>query len=101
MGSDVNSNTSPHFDFGDRRLFLVQAGPASAVCGVYADESEAFHQQSEDSPQHIVVGKNAPEDKCRRLAKRFGVNEEELLAFRDGARECVEFIATRPASSGG
>ena len=86
MGTDMNDGVSRR-PFGDKRLFLVHAGSASAVCGVYTDESKIFHHQWEYGPQYIIVGKNAPEEKCRRLAKRFGLKEEELLAFRDGACE--------------
>ncbi len=45
-----------------------------------------------DGPTHLIIGRRASEAALGRLAERWGLNVDQLRAFRDGAR-----IGWRPA----
>lgn len=82
LDPEVNIAVSNAPAFSDKRVILVRGDDAR--CATYWDESEAGFEQADDGPTHLVIGRDAPDDKLARLAGRFGFSVEDLKAFRDG-----------------
>lgn len=67
--------------FTDRRTFLVSFDDKRLpylfpidFCGT---------SQDSDSPIYLVIGPQAPDAKCTKLAERFGLDAADVIAFRN------------------
>jgi hypothetical protein len=68
--------------FNNRQTVLVRGNDARCVS--YWAEDDAGHEQQEDGPTYIVIGRGAPDGTLVKLAQRYGYALELLQAFRDG-----------------
>lgn len=73
---------SKRSSFTDRRTLLCR--PDDGRLGMRWGDEGGF-EQSEDGPVLLVIGPRTSDEKCRRLAARFGVAGDELIVFRDGS----------------
>lgn len=69
--------------FGDRRLFLCHPGDPMLI-GCWTDD-DCGHEQTEDGPICLVVGRRACREDIERLRTRFGAPLGSLIAFRSRA----------------
>jgi hypothetical protein len=70
--------------FGDRRLFLCRPGDPMLI-GWWTDD-QCGHEQAEDGPICLVIGRRASSADLDRLQSRFGVPMESLIEFRSRAQ---------------
>ncbi len=67
--------------FGDRRLFLCRPGDPMLI-GWWTDD-QCGHEQAEDGPICLVVGRHASRANLERIHTRFNVSMERLEAFQE------------------
>lgn len=67
--------------FGDRRLFLCRPSDKMLV-GWWTDD-QCGHEQAEDGPICLVVGRRASRADLERIHTRFSVSMERLEAFQE------------------
>lgn len=67
--------------FGDRRLFLCRPGDPMLV-GRWTDD-QCGHEQTENGPICLVVGRRAARADLERICTRFSVSAARLEAFQE------------------
>lgn len=68
--------------FQDQRVFLAR--PGDVRLAQRWDEGGGFEQAC-DGPTFVVIGRESSNEKCARLATRFGLSLQNVLAFRAAA----------------
>lgn len=63
---------------------IVLARPGDGRLAMQWDDRGGFEQHS-DGPAFVVIGKQTSDEKCGKVARRFGLQLAGVLAFRDGA----------------
>lgn len=71
--------------FGDHRLFLCRPGDPMLI-GRWSDD-QCGHEQADDGPICIVIGRRTSRADIDRLHSRFGVPVKSLIEFLAGAQE--------------
>lgn len=75
--------------FMNRNVVLCRPGDPRLITPL--DEEGGF-EQAEYGPIMLVIGVDTSDDKCRRLAQRFGVSAESLMTFREQGRGLPRFV---------
>lgn len=70
-------------DFFDRRTILVR--PTDQRTPIVWNDDACGVQQDADGPVLLVVGARISDEKCQRLAARYGLDAADVIAFRDSA----------------
>lgn len=70
-------------DFSDRRTFLVR--PTDPRTFFVWGDDDCGAQQEADGPLLLVVGSRTSDERCQRLAARYGLDAADVIAFRDSS----------------
>lgn len=67
--------------FTDNRVKLLRSNDKN--CASFWEIDQAGFESDEDGPVHLIIGRLAPDAALGRMAARFGLDVEDLKAFRD------------------